>query len=88
MGTTGNMMDFATIARDCQCCHGVMLDGLSDVGVNNVIRIHGYDPTTGTPGTPEQISQWRATLGTASGSYSAEQTRLDSAAFRAAKGVF
>lgn len=69
----------------CPAARGHVPDGLSTEGISNRLKTHGIDPETLQPGTSQQIAQWRATLGTASGPYSTEQIKLDSAAYRAAR---
>jgi hypothetical protein len=53
----------------CPAAHGHVPDGLSAEGIANRLRTYGIDPVTLQKGTPQQIAEWRATLGTASGSY-------------------
>ena len=52
----------------CSAARGHVPDGLSAEGIANRLRTYGIDPDTLAPGTPEQIAEWRAQLGTASGS--------------------
>jgi hypothetical protein len=66
----------------CPAARGHLPDGLTAEGIANRLRTYGIDPDTLELGTPEQIAQWRATLGTASGSYAPEQIDLDSIAYR------
>ena len=65
---------------DCPAARGHLPDGLTNEGVANRLRSYGIGPVTLRQGTPEQIAEWRAMVGTASGSHAPAQIKLDSIA--------
>lgn len=53
---------------------------MSEASVDNHLKLFGHDPATLRPGTPQQIAEWRANIGTSCGPYDAIQIRADKAA--------